>query len=159
MKLVAVLAMILWPLVALPQAARDENEVIYVGTKDPDMIAAIKQARATLDEFLAIAANPAPNTTGYKLKVMVIDGGDTEHFWVTPFRVIPDGFAGVISNDPRVVRSVKNGQVVRFTRDLISDWGYQKDGRQVGSYTVCVLFKKMPKDQAEYYRKSHGFDC
>ena len=54
---------------------------------------------------------------------------------------------------------IQGAAVVRFTRDEISDWGYVKDGRQIGSYTICVIFKKMPKDQADYYRKNHGFDC
>jgi uncharacterized protein YegJ (DUF2314 family) len=144
---------------AFAQEGRDESEVVFVGTTDPDMIAAIRQARSTLDEFLSLAANPPPNTTGFKLKVMVKDGSKTEHFWVTPFRRVNDAFAGVLANDPKVVHNVRSGQVVRFTRAEISDWGYEKDGRQVGSYTVCVLFRKMPKEQADYYRKNHGFDC
>ena len=57
------------------------------------------------------------------------------------------------------MRTVRAGQTLKFSRAEISDWGYLKDGRQVGSYTVCVLFKKMPKDQADYYRRNHGFDC
>lgn len=143
---------------AFPQQ-RDENETVFVGTTDPDMIAAIQHARTTLVDFLKLAANPPVGTDGYKLKVMVIDGAKTEHFWVTPFKVLPEGFAGVLANDPKVVRNVKAGQVVRFDDSLISDWGYTKDGRQVGSFTVCVLFKKMPTVQADYYRKNHGFDC
>ncbi len=143
---------------ASPQE-RDEGEIVSVGTTDPDMIAAIKHARTTLVDFLKLAANPPVGTDGYKLKVMVIDGAKTEHFWVTPFKVLSDGFAGVLANDPKVVKNVKAGQMVRFDYSLISDWGYTKDGRQVGSFTVCVLFKKMPLEQAEYYRKNHGFDC
>jgi len=46
-----------WP-PAFADETRDESEVVLVGTTDPDMVAAIGQARATLDEFLAIAANP-----------------------------------------------------------------------------------------------------
>lgn len=145
-------------LAATPQQ-RDENEIVLVGTTDPDMVAAIKQARASLPDFLKVAANPPPGTEGYKLKVMVIDGTKTEHFWVSPFKALPDGFAGVLANDPVVVKNVKGGQVVRFGESLVSDWGYIKNGRQVGSFTVCVLFKKMPADQAEYYRKNYGFDC
>ena len=145
--------------IALAQEKRDENEVVFAGATDPVMVTAIKQARATLDEFLTIAANPPPNTSGFKLKVMVRDRGETEHFWVTPFRTLEDGFAGVLANEPKLVRIVKAGQIIRFTRADISDWGYVRDGRQVGSYTVCALFKRMPKEQADYYRKNHGFDC
>ena len=144
---------------AFAQEKRDENEVVFAGEKDPDMIAAIRQARSELGNFLALAAAPPAGTSGYKLKVMVKDRSITEHFWVVPFKVEGTGFVGVLANEPKLVKNVKAGQVVRFTRNEISDWGYVKNGRQVGSYTVCALFKKMPKDQADYYRKNHGFDC
>ncbi|WP_442288058.1 YegJ family protein [Variovorax sp. M-6] len=138
---------------------RDESEVVFVGTSDPEMVAAMRQARTTLPDFLKLAAAPPSGTDNYKLKVMVIDGDKTEHFWVTPFKALPEGFAGAIANDPKIVRNVKAGQIVRFNESLISDWGYTKDGKQVGSFTVCVLFKRMPAEQAEFYRKNHGFDC
>ena len=144
---------------ALGQAPRDENEVVYVGTTDPDMIEAIKRARESLDDFLRLASNPVASTTGYKLKVMVRDGSDVEHFWVIPFQQTQDGFTGVLANESRTVRNVRGGQTISFSRADISDWGYIKDGRQIGSFTVCVLFNKMPKEQADYYRKNHGFDC
>lgn len=144
---------------AFAQEKRDVNEIVLVGTKDPDMISAIRQARASLGEFLALASNPPPNTTEFKLKVMVKDGADTEHFWVIPFRPTASGFEGTLANEPQIVGNVEGGQLLKFTREEISDWGYIKNGRQVGSFTVCALFKKMPKKQSDYYRKNHGFDC
>ncbi|MFC4818883.1 YegJ family protein [Dokdonella ginsengisoli] len=139
--------------------ARDENEVVLVERGDADMTAAIAQARAKLDEFLVVAANPPAGTSDFKLKVAVRDGEDTEHFWVTPFRVAGKGFKGTLANEPQIVSNVEAGEEIEFSRADVSDWGYTKNGRQVGSYTVCVLFKQMPKEQAEYYRKNHGFDC
>jgi uncharacterized protein YegJ (DUF2314 family) len=157
-KIILGFVLLTYALLAVPQP-RDENEVVFAGTTDPDMLTAIKNARARLPEFLKLAENPPAGTAGYKLKVMVNDGNTTEHFWVTPFKVIPNGYAGIIANEPKVVKNVKFDQLVRFDQSLISDWGYTKDGRQVGSFTICVLFKKMPVEQAEYYRKNHGFDC
>jgi len=138
---------------------RDEGEVVLVDAKDPEMAAAIGTARSKLDEFLKLAAAPPAGTSGYKLKVMVRDGENTEHFWVIPFQHTANGFSGTLANDPKLVRNVVAGQVIRFTRDYISDWGYVLGGRQIGSYTVCAMFKKMPAEQADYYRKNHGFDC
>lgn len=158
MRLLLLFALILQYQIAIAQA-RDESEVVMVGTTDPDMRTAIRTARSELDNFLKTAANPPAGTSGYKLKVMVTDAGKTEHFWVTPFRTTADGFEGVLANDPKTVKNVQAGQTLRFTRQEVSDWGYVLNGRQVGSYTVCVLFKKMPSEQADYYRKNHGFDC
>lgn len=139
--------------------ARDESEVVLVERDDAGMAAAIAQARAKLDEFLAVAANPPAGTSDFKLKVAVRDGADTEHFWVTPFRVAGKGFKGTLANEPQLVSNVEAGEEIEFSRADVSDWGYTRNGRQVGSYTVCVLFEQMPKAQAEYYRKNHGFDC
>ncbi len=150
--------LLLFAVTAAP-AERDEGDVVLVGEHDPEMIAAIKKARASLDEFLKLAAAPPPGTSGFKLKVMVKDGNDTEHFWVSPFQVTALGLQGTLANEARVVRTVQFGQLIRFTRAEISDWGYVRNGRQVGSFTVCALFPRMPKEQADYYRRNHGFDC
>ncbi len=145
--------------IAIAQDKRDENEIVMVSTSDPDMVAATRHARSTLAEFLALSAKPAAGTSHFKLKVRVKDGADIENFWVTPFRPVGLGFEGTLANDPKIVRNVTAGQVLKFSQADITDWGYVRNGRQVGSFTVCVLFKKMPKEQADYYRKNHGFDC
>ncbi|MBW0149027.1 YegJ family protein [Marinobacter arenosus] len=138
----------------------DEDEVVWVEGEDPVMIEAIQNARRTLDSFLQKHSDNIPNVESYKLKVMVSDSNGTEHFWVTPFRAIVNGkFEGVLANEPQVVRSVSYGQVIEFDRSMISDWGYVENGRQIGSFTICALFKSMPKEQVEYYKENHGFVC
>ena len=132
---------------------------MVVPSQDAEMSAAMAKARASLDEFLAIAANPPPGADQFKLKVMLRDGGTVEHVWVTPFRATSEGFEGILANEPRAVWTVRAGQNLRFTREQISDWGYVRDGEQVGSFTVCVLLERMPKDQAEQIRHNHRFTC
>ncbi len=153
--LVVALSFLLWD-IAL---ARDTNEIVLVESSDPDMRTAIRKARSTLDEFLKLASAPRAGTDQYKLKVMVRDGDAVEHFWVTPFRNDGTSFQGVLANEPRLVKSVKGGQIIRFGRDQVSDWGYVENGRQVGSFTVCAMFKRVAPETADFYRKNHGFDC
>ncbi len=139
---------------------RDENEIVWADEKDPVMVEAIKEARATLDTFLRKYKSNIPNVTSYKLKVMLTDENGTEHFWVTPFRPAKSGgFEGVLANEPRIVRNVKQGEMIQFTRSIVSDWGYVENGKQFGSFTVCALFRTMPKEQVTYYKKNHGFQC
>lgn len=159
--LVPFVALLSLALVVLPGFAqkRDENEVVLIGERDPEMVAAIQQARAGLDEFLKLAEKAPADVSGLKLKVMIRDQNGAEHFWVSPFRTVEGKFEGILANEPRIVRSVRNGQRIVFAREEISDWGYVRNGRQVGSFTVCVMMKRVPKEQAEYYRKNHGFDC
>lgn len=135
------------------------DKIVMIASDDPDMAAAIAKARASLDDFLALAEAPPPGTERYKLKVMIVDGDATEHFWVIPFKRTATGFAGTLANEPEQVHNVVLGQTIEFTRDDISDWGYTRDGHQVGSFTVCVMFKKMSKEDADSVRAQYGFDC
>ncbi|UCI29590.1 YegJ family protein [Mesorhizobium sp. B4-1-4] len=136
----------------------DDKTVIFA-PGDPEMTAATARALARLDGFLALAEAPPSGTDRFKLKVQVRDGNVTEHFWVIPFRRTESGFVGILANQPEQVHNVVLGQNIEFTRDDISDWGYTRDGRQVGSFTVCVMFKKMSKEEADYMRGKYGFDC
>jgi uncharacterized protein YegJ (DUF2314 family) len=123
------------------------------------MAAATAQALAKLDEFLALSETPPSGTDKFKLKVKVRDGNVTEHFWVIPFRRTEIGFVGILADKPEEVHNVFLGQNIEFTRDDISDWGYTRNGRQVGSFTVCVMFKRMSKEDADYTHSKYGFDC
>lgn len=136
-----------------------QDRVVHVEAADKAMNAAIGHAQQTLPGFLALAAKPPAGTKNYKLKVAVSDPNGTEHFWIIPFEPTASGFRGVVGNTPMTVKNVKEGQVIEFDRMRISDWGYERDGRQVGSFTVCVLFKQMPQVEADRYRREFGFDC
>lgn len=152
------LGCILCAQVAFAQEQPEADEGLF-GIADPEMLAAVAQARDTLDQFLALAANPEPGTSAYKLKVVVRDGEKIEPFWVMPFQVDENGFEGTLANSPVILGNVSLGETIRFTRDDVIDWGYLRNGRQAGSFTVCVLFKHIPKQQADYFRKYNGFDC
>jgi uncharacterized protein YegJ (DUF2314 family) len=137
----------------------DDDKTVIFAPGDPEMATATAKALARLDEFLALSEAPPSGTDRFKLKVKVRDGNVTEHFWVIPFRRTETGFVGILANQPEEVRNVVLGQYIEFTRDDISDWGYTRDGRQVGSFTVCVMFKRMSKEEAETMRDKYGFDC
>lgn len=139
--------------------AQDADKAMMIASDDADMAAAIAKARSSLDDFLALSEAPPPGTDRYKLKVMVVDGDATEHFWVIPFRRTANGFVGILANEPEIVHNVVLGQDIEFTRDDISDWGYTRNGHQVGSFTVCVMLKKMTSEEADYMRTQYGFDC
>lgn len=154
------LVLALAPGLASAQGADSGDDKTIAFTRDdPDMAAATAKALASLDEFLALSAAPPSGTDRFKLKVKVRDGNVTEHFWVIPFRRTESGFVGILANQPEEVHNVVLGQNIEFTRGDISDWGYTSGGRQIGSFTVCVMFKKMSKEEADYMRDKYGFDC
>ncbi|AZO11868.1 MULTISPECIES: DUF2314 domain-containing protein [unclassified Mesorhizobium] len=154
---------LLWVFASQPAGAQatdaSDDHVTIFAPGDPEMAAATQKALASLDEFLALADAPPPGTSRFKLKVKIKDGNVTEHFWVVPFRRTETGFVGILSNQPAEVHTVVLGQIIEFTRNDISDWGYTKAGHQVGSFTVCVMLKRMSEDEADYMRSKFGFDC
>lgn len=139
--------------------ADDENGVVLIANDDPIMNAAIAKAQASLDTFLATNAAPPAGTSGYKLKVKLTDSNGSEHFWVEPFSQTKNGFEGTLANEPEMVTGYKFGQKITFSRKDISDWGYEKDGHQIGSFTVCAAFHKMSAEEVNYYKTNYGFDC
>jgi uncharacterized protein YegJ (DUF2314 family) len=148
-------------IVSNPCAATDKinDRTVKVSAQDKNMTLAITEARRTLDAFLALSKKHPEGASNFKLKVMLSDEGGVEHFWFIPFEETKDGFAGVLANDPLVIKSVVAGKVYTFKREQISDWGYELNGKQIGSFTVCALFKTMPKADVARYKKDHGFVC
>jgi uncharacterized protein YegJ (DUF2314 family) len=139
--------------------AKDADGVVMIAEDDAEMEAAITHAKSTLNEFLATVANPPAGSSGFKLKVELTDSNGSEHFWVEPFKQTATGFEGTLANHPEIISGVKLGQTISFARSQVSDWGYVLNGRQVGSFTVCVMMKHVSADEANIYRRDYGFDC
>ncbi|WP_165793777.1 YegJ family protein [Hyphococcus luteus] len=132
--------------------AQVKDRTVEVATNDAAVNAAMKEARASLPQFFAKAADPQPGTEAYALKVKVEDKNGVEHFWVTPFSKTDDGFTGVINNEAAVVEKVSLGEPYAFTADEISDWMYVQNGKIHGGYTIRAMLPSMPKEEAAQYQ-------
>lgn len=141
------------------EAQHAEPRVIGVPSSDTAMNAAIAKARQTLDDFLAVWRAKPAGTSQFRLKVEIREGSKIEMFWILPFRTAGTGFEGRISNEPQVVSHVKKGQEISFSRSSVVDWGYAKDGKQVGSFTACAMMHRLPKKESDHYRRALGFEC
>ena len=137
------------------------DELVFMGDKEPAMQRAFSQARASLDDFLRKAKNPAAGTTSYGLKVGVREGTSVEYFWLVDFIQSQDGFVGTISNEPRMVKTVRYGQRYTFAREHIVDWVYvdRNQRRMMGNFTACALLTKEPASEAEAVKKQYGLQC
>jgi uncharacterized protein YegJ (DUF2314 family) len=141
----------------LDRAHRDE--LFLAPNEDPGMAAAMRKARTTLKDFLALASRPQPTMKGFAVKVAVREGKEAEYFWIAPFEPKGARFTGRINNTPRTVRHVKAGQTIEFSEQEIADWLYLDNGKMKGNYTACVLIRNEPKDQQEAFKKRFGLDC
>ncbi|MES2933618.1 MAG: DUF2314 domain-containing protein [Pseudomonadota bacterium] len=120
------------------------------------MTAAVLKARQTVDEFLRIKVNRPDGATGFAVKVLFEDGTTKEHMWVNPFRASSSGYEGVLRNDPMQLRNLRKGSQVSFSKDQITDWGYNLSGRSKGYFTACVLIATNPQLRKSYEEQS-GF--
>ena len=120
-----------------------------------------ERARATLDEFLRLAAAPREGTSSYSLKVAVSDGRSTEYFWVNRFSRTGDTFSGHLGNEPRLVKKYKFDERFSFRREQIVDWTYidSKNSRMLGNFTACALLTKEPPEQAKTFMERYGLSC
>lgn len=149
----------------LDRARRDETTSVPAG--NDAMEAAFAKARATLDDFLALLDRPPPNTGVYTVKLRIVDPGNraVEYFWVRDLRRDGDGFRGRIDNTPRSVTTVRQGQVMRFTRSDIYDWMYADsnfiNARRsiVGNFTLCALLTREKPDEAAAMKRETGLVC
>lgn len=125
------------------------DPVIDVSADDPEMNAAIAQARELLPHFCQVFENPTQGESDFSLKVRIEDGDNVEYFWVTDVRRDAGKIHGVIANEAIRVRNVMLGDEIEVVDDSIADWLYWRDGRMVGNFTLRALFRHMPDEQVE----------
>lgn len=114
------------------------------------MDAAIARAKSEVDTFITELATPTG--TDHAVKVPIVDGEDTEHFWLIGVAFKDGEFTGTINNDPGLVNNVKLGQSWTVKKADISDWMFMRDGKMHGNYTMRPLLKTLPKEEADQYR-------
>jgi uncharacterized protein YegJ (DUF2314 family) len=134
--------------------AEDRSPVIDVRAGDPEMNAAIAQARTTLPKFWAAYEAPQPSETGYSLKVRFPYGNNSsEHIWMAAVKKIGDNsYSGQFANAPRHLPGKRAGDVVEFREADISDWMYLRNGKIVGGETIRPMLKLMTKADANALR-------
>ena len=120
------------------------------GFDEKEMETAIADARKNIDRFLAELKKPTGDS--HAVKVPIVDGEHTEHFWMSDLQVVGGEFRGVINNEPAKVSNVKLGQSWSIKINEVSDWMYMKDGKIFGNYTLRPLLKNMPAEEADNIR-------
>ena len=117
------------------------------------MTAAIAQARATLPQYWQLFEHPENGETNFSLKVKITDGTKIEHFWAVDIEQKDGAILGTIDNDPEVVKTVKMGDHIHIQEQDISDWGYVRNGKMFGKYTLRVILNRLPPQEAAKYRQ------
>lgn len=119
-----------------------EDPVIAVDEDDPEMVAAIAEAKANVQQFIDALSNPTATQSDFAVKFPVTDGDQVEHMWLMPVRYENGKFRGVINNEPQMVTNVKLGDEVEVAPGEISDWMYFDNDDFVGGYSVKLLMQR-----------------
>jgi len=115
--------------------------VTEVADSDPDMAAAVAEARRRWPEFIAAFNNRKPGQN-FAAKRAFSDGRNTEYMWISVERVEHDVAYGVVNNDPVNLRGVRCGDDAEVRLEELNDWMYADGDEMVGGFTVNVVMAK-----------------
>ncbi|MEO5716493.1 MAG: DUF2314 domain-containing protein [Luteolibacter sp.] len=132
-----------------------EPDVFNFESEDPEMNAAIAEAKRTTDSFLKILSDPKSKQTDFSAKRPYPTKGNSgyEHIWISNLSYDGKLLHGNISDEPLNIPNLKFDEAVSFPPDELSDWMYMEDKKVVGGYTVHVARKHMTAGEgAEFDR-------
>lgn len=135
------------------------DELAVDDGNSPHMALAMRRARETLPDFLALARAPQPTMSVFAVKVAVPTPKGDEFFWVGDFKRDGERYSGRIDNMPRWATWLKPGSTLTFAEKEIVDWMYLDGGEMKGNFTFCALMKNEPKKEAAAMIRKLGVDC
>ena len=114
-----------------------------VDEKDPEMLAAIAEARARVNEFVVALKEPQPGDRAFAIKTTISSGTQVEHVWINDVSYDGMAFTGKLGNDPELVDGHSVGESVRALPAEISDWMFVRQGLLVGGVSIRLLRGRM----------------
>lgn len=121
----------------LSQLPSDDTTDVY---DNDHMQTAIRKAQETLPTFFASLKKSKCRGYRFSLKASFVEGETTEHMWLTDIKVKKGRIQGIVSSVPKYIVRPRFQQRVSITRDQITDWMVEQDGKVVeGGYTVAAL--------------------
>ena len=134
-----------------------EPDMVYVPSEDERMNWAIEKANLTLWYFEESLKNQQPYQNYFSIKVLITDGDEGEHIWLTDPHFDDEGnLFGTVGNEPVNVHSVKFNQKIGIKRDLISDWMIIENGRLIGGYTIRAIRDGVAEKEKAAFDNSIG---
>ncbi|MDQ0639431.1 uncharacterized protein YegJ (DUF2314 family) [Pedobacter sp. W3I1] len=134
-----------------------EPDMVYVPNEDERMNWAIEKANLTLWYFEKSLKNPQAYQNYFSIKVLITDGDEGEHIWLTDPQFDDEGnLFGTVGNEPVNIRSVKFNQKIGIRRDLISDWMIIENGRLIGGYTIRAIRDGVAEKEKAAFDNSIG---
>ena len=122
-----------------------ETPTRYIGSGMPE---AFDAAKASLDGFFDVLANPPEGSSEFKVLVKKPASEPQYRFnlvWVGDIQPVEDSFVGRITEHASdIAKSERDGRTIAFTRDEIYDWGFVGPN---GIYGQFVLRRELEKQE------------
>src|SRR5262245_20916391 len=127
-----------------------DDRTIGVAENDPEMNAAIREARGTIKQFFDAFANPRAGQTAFLLKVKFVTLDQVEHIWLADLEFTRPKPKGVIANEPQIP-GLRFKQTVEFDLGRVTDWMYVENGALVGGYTTRLLRSRLSSEERKKF--------
>ena len=128
------------------KAEQPTDPVKAVSSEDPEMNAAINEARANIKTFFDALMGPQDGQTSFLLKVAFTRNDQTEHLWLADLDFPRGKTRGTVANEP-AIKGLRFMQVVEYDPAYITDWMYLDHGKLVGGYTTRLIRDRMSPEE------------
>jgi len=120
-------------------------------TTDPELDAAIQQARASLDAFVEKIATSHTDRTFIAVKVRFYPPDSSpQDVWVDEVTYTDGYFRGSMGDDIPSLR-LQVGEKITVKEEDILDWMIVEDGKLVGGYTIRLAVQRMSPQEKERF--------
>jgi len=126
------------------------DETVGFSAEDPEMVAAIREAKHSFAQFLHAFLSPSENQKNFLVKAAFVEAEQVEHIWIADLDFSGPKPRGVIANEPQL-SSLKYMHPVEFDPAQITDWMYIENGYLVGGYTTCLIRQRMTPEERQTY--------
>ena len=135
-----------------------DSSVYMVSNEDPEMNAAMTEARETVQELVEQLPELQSAGAQVSIKVPVSEGDNVEHIWLANLRHENGMIHGNLANAPAALPSWSYGDPVEVPLENISDWMVVLEGQLYGGYTLFAMRDRMQGDQRRRFEAAVGLD-
>lgn len=130
---------------------------IPVPTEDLEFLAAVQQARDTLDEFAQRIQSPHPNRSFVALKVRFTSpDASSQDIWVDNVIYNGTSFEGDMGDDIPALKLAFGERISIRNKDIL-DWMIVEDDQLIGGYTIRLAYRRMTPTEREIFLQDAGY--
>ena len=133
-----------------------EPEVHLVEESDPEMNAAIEEARRSVGRLVERWSELQAEGVYASIKVPVAEAGEVEHIWLSDVSFDEGRVHGNLGNAPFSLPSWSLGDPISVPLDRISDWMVVRNGQLIGGYSLFVIRGRLTGDDLESFDRQVG---